>query len=218
MKMSMDNGVTWSKERPLSGIEGVLVKNKPYLSEGGVLLLPIYDEKSWRPGLCRSEDGGRHWRLWLLEEAPVPAIQGSIATDGLGTLHMFLRTRVGRAYDMASHDDGKSWTQPRRTNLLNPNSGLDALGLSPGKMMIVYNASRTVTADIMDPVQRDARTPLTVALSKDRGQTWHNLLHLEQGPGEYSYPALVRDPGGTTLHISYTYRRKAIRHVVLSGI
>ncbi len=70
MKMSMDNGVTWSKERPLSGIEGVLVKNKPYLSEGGVLLLPIYDEKSWRPGLCRSEDGGRHWRLWLLEEAP----------------------------------------------------------------------------------------------------------------------------------------------------
>ncbi len=107
---------------------------------------------------------------------------------------MFLRTRVGRAYDMVSHDDGQSWTQPRRTNLLNPNSGLDALGLSPGKIMIVYNASRTVAADIMDPVQRDARTPLTVALSKDRGQTWHNLLHLEQGPGRILIPCAGKGP------------------------
>ena len=37
---------------------------------------------------------------------------------------------------------------------------------------------------------------------------------LEHGSGEYSYPAVIQDENGL-VHITYTWQRERIRHVIL---
>ena len=57
------------------------------------------------------------------------------------------------------------------------------------------------------------RTPLNVAISKD-GRTWQDILVLEKEPGEYSYPAVIQTKDGM-VHITYTWKRRRIKHVVI---
>jgi len=57
------------------------------------------------------------------------------------------------------------------------------------------------------------RTPLSVAVSPD-GRQWEVKLDLETNPGEYSYPAVIQT-SDATVHITYTYLRKSIKHVIL---
>jgi predicted neuraminidase len=73
--------------------------------------------------------------------------------------------------------------------------------LHDGRHVLVYNHSET------------ARTPLNVAVSKD-GEAWTTVLTLEDGPGEFSYPAVIQAADGT-VHVTYTWKREAIKHVVL---
>ena len=54
---------------------------------------------------------------------------------------------------------------------------------------------------------------LNVALSDD-GKLWKAALVLENQPGEYSYPAVIQSDDGL-VHVTYTYRRQQIKHVVI---
>ncbi|MBS1708289.1 MAG: exo-alpha-sialidase [Armatimonadetes bacterium] len=58
-----------------------------------------------------------------------------------------------------------------------------------------------------------ARTPLSVAVSTD-AEHWSPVMDLESGPGEYSYPAVIQTRDGL-VHVTYTWRRERIRHVVI---
>lgn len=71
------------------------------------------------------------------------------------------------------------------------------------------------------------RAPLVLALSDDDGATFPDRRILEDGSGhcltnnskdglnkEYSYPSILEGPGGT-VHIAYTYHRRAIKYVRL---
>lgn len=58
------------------------------------------------------------------------------------------------------------------------------------------------------PRNKGPRTPISVYVSSDDGQTFRELMHLEINPGEYSYPAIVSR--GNKLYISYTWNRKMI--------
>ena len=87
------------------------------------------------------------------------------------------------------------------TPLPNPSAGTDAVTLRDGRHLLVYNHTA------------EGRTPLNVAVSKD-GRTWEPALTLEQEPGEYSYPAIIQTADGR-VHITYTWKRQRIKHVVL---
>jgi predicted neuraminidase len=55
---------------------------------------------------------------------------------------------------------------------------------------------------------------LNVAASAD-GRTWDAALVLENEPGEeFSYPAVIQTRDGL-VHITYTWKRTRIRHVVV---
>ena len=54
-----------------------------------------------------------------------------------------------------------------------------------------------------------------MTLSDDDGDTWRPRLALEDGPGEYSYPAVIQARDGT-VHVTYTWRRERIKHVTLA--
>jgi alpha-L-rhamnosidase len=91
----------------------------------------------------------------------------------------------------------------RPTTLPNPDSGIDAVTMTDGRALLVYNHVST----------RRKRFPLNVAISSD-GRRWRALRVLEDQPGEYSYPAVIQGSDGL-VHITYTWNRERIKHVVL---
>jgi predicted neuraminidase len=64
---------------------------------------------------------------------------------------------------------------------------------------------------------KNGRAKLNVAVSKD-GSDWTNTVILEnEEQGEYRYPAVIQAVDGK-VHITYTYNRVNIKHVVLGMI
>jgi predicted neuraminidase len=213
-RVSVDDGRTWGQEFVLLDRAGVLTKNKP-LRLGDEVLLPVYDERAWQVGIARLSVA-RHVLEWRFDDlaigasSGVPMIQGTLAEAGPGRLLMLMRTRAGRIWRVESTDGGVTWQDLRATALRNPNAGIDMARLPDGRLWLVYND----TDRGRDPMEWDLRYPLCLAESADGGETWRNVLTLEEGPGEFSYPAIVVDVAGKA-HVAYTHLRTAIVHTVL---
>lgn len=54
------------------------------------------------------------------------------------------------------------------------------------------------------------RSPLSVLLSHDEGDTWHVVADIEDAVGEYSYPAVIQS-GEKQIAVAYTANRTEIR-------
>ena len=103
----------------------------------------------------------------------------------------------------------KTWREMTATSLPNPNSGIDAVTLRDGRHLLVYN--HTIREDI-----GKGRRTLNVAVSDD-GKRWQAAMVLENDPSEhagFSYPAVIQTSDGL-VHITYTWKRLRVRHVVL---
>jgi predicted neuraminidase len=214
--MSTDGGKTWSKpERLPAGILGP-IKNKPVVLSDGAWLCPSSTEgeaDGWLVHFELSRDAGRTWE----NIGPVgkrgpkfDAIQPSILLHRDGRLEALCRTKQGVIAMTWSKDDGKTWSPLSAAALPNPNSGIDAVTLADGRQLLVYNHS----AHRIDEPKGD-RFPLDVAISAD-GLTWRHVLTLESEPRSsgYAYPAVIQAADGK-VHITYTWGRQRIKHVVL---
>ncbi|MHB9030491.1 MAG: sialidase family protein [Candidatus Latescibacterota bacterium] len=204
VKTSPDDGRTWSAAKRLpEGIPGP-IKNKPVQLRDGALVCPTSDEADgWRVFFNLTPDLGKTWtRVGPLNDGKqIAAIQPTLLLHPNGRLQALCRTRQRKIAEAWSSDGGKTWSEMTLTNLLHPNSGIDAATLSDSRHLLVYN-----------PTPKD-RTPLTVAISPD-GKQWKDVLTLEDAPGEFSYPAVIQSSDGL-VHITYTYRRQTIKHVVV---
>ena len=201
---SDDGGRSWSRPRRLP--DGFLgpIKNKPVVLADGALLCPSSTEdRGWRVHLERTPDLGRTWtRIGPLNDGEeFGAIQPSVLFHPGDVLQILCRSRQGRIVESWSPDGGKTWGPMRATALPNPNSGTDAVTLEDGRALLVYNHTP------------EGRTPLNVAVSDD-GKAWKAGPVLESEPGEYSYPAVIQGADGL-VHVTYTWRRRRIKHVVL---
>ena len=205
LRTSDDGGKTWSAAGRLP--EGILgpIKNKPVQLANGELLCPSSAEgRGWRIHFERTGDLGRTWQR--IEPAGdgggLDAIQPSILFLGGEKLLAVGRTRQGHVFQVRSDDNGKTWGPPTATALPNPNAGTDAVTLRDGRHLLVYNHTAK------------GRSPLNVAVSAD-GNCWKAALVLEDTPGkEFSYPAVI-ETGDGLVHITYTWQRKRIKHVVV---
>lgn len=212
LKRSGDGGKTWSvAERLPDGIAGP-IKNKPVLLPSGVLLCPSSSEdNNWRVHFEQTGDWGKTWQ----KSAPINdgvtdgAIQPSVLFHPGGKLQALCRSqKSGFVWETWSTDGGKTWSPLAKTSLPNPNSGTDAVTLTDGRQVLVYNPVSPEPGKWGGP-----RTPLDVAISDD-GKTWKPLARLENEPGEYSYPAVIQTADGL-VHVTYTWKRQRIRHVVI---
>ena len=157
----------------------------------------------WQIHIERASGLGQTWTTTppLNDGHTFGLIQPSLLTYADGRLQLLCRSRQNVIAAAWSSDEGRTWSAPYATSLPNPNSGTDAVTLHDGRQLLVYNHSTT------------ARTPLNVAVSQD-GENWQAALTLETNPGEYSYPAVIQT-AENLVHISYTWNRTHIKHVVL---
>lgn len=211
LKRSSDNGKTWGEAERLP--EGILgpIKNKPVLLSSGVLLCPTSSEDhNWRVHFEQTSDWGKTWQKTapINEGVTDGAIQPSVLFHPNDQLQALCRSqKVGYILETWSKDNGKTWSALEKTSLPNPNSGTDAVTLKDGRQVLVYNPTTTSNG------KNGPRTPLDVAISDD-GKTWKTLAVLENEPGEYSYPAVIQSADGL-IHVTYTWKRQRVRHVVL---
>lgn len=204
LKTSEDGGQTWSAPQRLSG--GIIgpAKDKPIELADGTILSPSSTEgDGWKLFIERSTDQGRHWQRIgpLADSTEFRAIQPTLLAWGPRKIQLLARSRQGRIVESWSTDAGLNWSPLTETALPNPNSGIDAVILRDGRALLVYNPTRL------------RRSPLVVAISDD-GEHWRDVLTLESGWGEYSYPAVIQTADGL-VHITYTWKRERIRHVVI---
>ncbi len=208
-KKSTDGGRTWSAAQLLpAGVLGP-IKNKPLILPDGTVLAgsSVESYNTWAVWVEITGDGFKSWQ----KAGPVfdPAelygvIQPTLWVVEGKHIRMAMRAtrRIGVVCMADSFDGGRTWTRARRTDLPHPSSGLDAVRLTDGRVLMVHNPTRV------------GRTPLVVSESADAGDSWRRLLTLEDDPGEYSYPAIIQADDGR-VHIVYTWRRRRIAHAIL---
>jgi len=212
---SVDNGLTWSEPQRLPvGILGP-VKNKPVQLPNGDILAASSaesDEKDskWQAHFERSKDAGMTWQKIgpVNDGIEIQSIQPSILFLGNDRLLAVGRSRQNKTYQIESADGGKTWGKMTLGRLPNNNSGTDAMTLSDGRHLIIYNHIGGTPGK-----WGGKRTPLNIAVSQD-GIVWQAGLVLESDPGEYSYPAMIQTQDGL-VHVTYTWRRERVKHVVI---
>jgi predicted neuraminidase len=197
---STDEGKTWSSPHVLpAGLYGPS-KNKPLVLADGAIVsgTSVESTKAWSAWVERSTDNGRTWTkhgpIVNLQE-PKGVIQPAIVPINAGRLRMFLRSQdIGYICYADSSDGGITWSDAKKTSLPNPNSGIDAVALKDGRIVMVYN----------DSGKDRQRWPISLAVSRDGGDTWNKFLQLETKPGVYAYPAIIQTSDGN-VHAAYAY-------------
>ncbi len=212
VRTSTDDGKTWSASGRLPDRILGPIKNKPVQLADGTILAPSSTEtrERWKVHIEKSTDLGATWKLIPVDTSTAfDIIQPSILFYPGNKLQMVMRSRNDKVIESYSRDNGNTWATLTKTDLPNPNSGIDAVTLKNGWQLLVYN-----------PTTRGAggRAKLNVAVSKD-GKDWTDAAILENGTGreEYSYPAVIQSKDGK-VHITYTYNRKNVKHVVLEAV
>lgn len=162
----------------------------------GRLLLPLYSDGYSFGLVAISDDQGVTWTA----SEPIVGygcIQPSLVRKKDGTLVAYLRDNgppPKRAHVSYSKDDGVSWTGAVDTEILNPGSSLEAVGLRSGNWIMVYN-------DLTS-----GRYSLVAALSDDEGATWKWRRHLDGDPtrkstNQYHYPSVIQTKDGN-IHVT----------------
>ncbi|MGI4854983.1 MAG: sialidase family protein [Janthinobacterium lividum] len=214
-----------------AGILGPIRAKPLVLADGTIVSGSSFESyREWAVWIERSTDNGTTWakigpivpprdldQHGLGDGKPMPAdlggsmdskftqgiIQPSVVQLSGSHLRLYARPtlKTARVVVADSMDSGRTWTQGRPIDVPNPNSGIDAIALPDGRVVLIYN--NTVTG----------RTPLNLAVSTD-GEHFRMFKTLEDAPGEYSYPALVQAANGDLL-MTYTWNRKDIKYVRL---
>ena len=132
-----------------------------------------------------SDDGFQTWHKSQTMTAPGRgAHEPSVVELNDGRLLCFMRTRLGSVYQAISMDWGVTWSEPEPTVLSAPGSPSQLKRIpQTGDLLAVWNNAEF-------PVGNDPRSPLTVAISKDEGETWTNYQDIVASPDIASYSSV----------------------------
>jgi sialidase-1 len=208
MRVSTDEAKSWSDATqiiPDSAVDYYVLNNDRVIqiqsgSHKGRLVVPVaqhsFDGKDFPPGKIAcylSDDVGRTWqRSSTTLDRDVDGNRVNFQEPGVvelkdGSLLIFIRTEEGSQYLTRSSDGGKTWTEPRPSEILSPLSPASIERIpSSGDLLLAWNDHRDVPPNL-----RKKRTPYAIAVSKDDGRTWTAAKVLEDHPdGWYCYTAI----------------------------
>jgi alpha-L-fucosidase len=209
---SSDYGKSWTQ--PIKLPNGFLgpIKNKPIQLSNGNILCPSSVEKNdgdWSVHLEITNENLSSWKkIFIQKDTSIGVIQPTILVHSNGELQMLCRSRQDFIYQSLSTDQGLSWSELTKSSLPNPNSGIDAVTVNDSSYILVYNPL------FHGSKWYEGRNILNAAISKD-GINWTDIYQLEnEKDGEFSYPSIIQS-SDMNIHITYTVKRKTIKHVVL---
>ncbi len=217
-KISRDGAETWSDSVLVTLDEGFMVRSHPIVLGNGDYLLPVYHETGHdteRTGsdttsqFLRWVDGETDWTPSGIIRSPKGNLQAAVVEGNDGRLLAFCRRAgdyepdtKGWIVRSESVDGGWTWSEGVDSEFPNPNAAVECKRLANGHLLLVYNDSM------------NDRTPLTVALSTDGGQTFARRRNIAEGPGSFSYPTVIQTRDGK-IHLTFTSdERTVIRHAV----
>ncbi|MDE1940414.1 MAG: exo-alpha-sialidase [Alphaproteobacteria bacterium] len=192
IERSADNGATWQKIGPIT------LPAASDIPDAGARAAAA--EKG---PIAHNVDSGIHTKLYPPTETTIGIIQPTLIDLGNHHIRLYARahTRSARIVAADSFDDGRHWTQGHDIDLPNPNSGIDAVRLRDGRIVMIYNNSY------------NRRNVLNLAVSRD-GEHFRMFRTPEDGEGQFSYPAMIQARDGS-LRMTYTYQRRTIKYLEL---
>lgn len=210
LRYSDDEAATWSE--PVELIDDdeigyyVLNNDRVVQLKDGRLVAPValHHRPDWpqRDGhgqvMCYlSDDAGGTWRRsssvlkayadGQADGARVAAQEPGVIELVDGRLMMWVRTGAGQQYRGYSTDRGETWSALEPMGVASPQSPASIERVpGRGELLMVWNDHTDRPVD-----QRKARTPLSVAISSDEGNTWLPAKNIAAEPnGWYCYTAI----------------------------
>lgn len=190
---------------PLSPLVNVshLVRTPPVgLADGG-FYLPVYHELAYKfEVLLRFDKNGK-----LIEKIRpnhlTKRLQPTLVALNDSDCLMTARNRYSSPILIQHcHQGGRQWDTPIATNLDNDNNSLNVVAFADG-IYLTHNQSK------------NTNSRYALWLSKLNESTISPVVQLDYSDkGEVSYPTTL--VVGDSIHIVYTYNRKAIRHIAFN--
>jgi hypothetical protein len=238
---SRDSGRTWRPHEPLHDRAGVVTRRGRVVLDNGDWLFPqhylrpldvpldvlhfpdaVRQEQDvsrwiWGVNVLISTDRGRTFLPHGFLEAPEYLNEPHALQLRDGTVVMLCRVnRDGCLWRTESHDAGRSWANPWRTDIPNPTSKIWLMRLDDGRIALVHNPSST------------ERDPLALWISEDEMRTWPVQVELDAwrhhaewftsrpgaGPSHaLAYPHALQI--SNTLHVVYDLGRRDIVQILV---
>ncbi len=213
LRISTDDGASWSKPRSLITAPGYFVLNNDRVIQTaqGRLIMPLafhrarqaVDDGKDTVDLRAldlwyySDDEGGTWTesptWWTIPKASATGLQEpGVVELADGSLYSWARTDQGCQYDFRSTDQGLTWTAPQPGPLRSPTSPASIKRL-PGSsdLLAVFNDYSGQFPLVLSPQTYSGRSPLVTATSSDGGRTWRTRKLLEDDPQrDYCYTAI----------------------------
>ena len=178
---------------------GWMTRAHPFVLDGKRLIVPLYHDGFSFSLMAITDDWGTTWHA----SPPLVGagnIQPSIVQRKDGSLYTLMRDNgppPKRLQQSESRDRGQTWSPVTETDLPNPGSGAEIMGLRNGHWLLISNDTER------------GRNSLLVQISDDEGKSWRWRRHLEYEPpgpeaGSYHYPSIIQARDGS-LHASYSF-------------
>ena len=158
------------------------------------------DVRAW---CLLSDDDAATWRVsrTILAGPGRGAMEPYVVERRDGHLLMLIRTDAGCQYRSTSRDKGETWSDPVPQRDLVSVQSPCAVRRDPssGALIVIWNHNRP-------GVHARDRTPLTIGISHDEGESWSALADLETDPErDFSYPSLsfIRERAYVTYYEAY---------------
>jgi sialidase-1 len=191
---SRDEGRTWDEQAPvwahsngmyLQGGCGNLVRLR-----SGRILCPLHGaagdnySSAFEAWCYYSDDDGANWRESTnkVTAGKRGAMEPCVAQLRDGSLVMALRTQLGAIYLAESNDDGLTWSDARSSGVEAPEAPLAMSACSETDLLVLAYCGAPYEPDHH---HSGDRTPLRVAVSRDRGKTWRQVGDIAGGEHEF---------------------------------
>ena len=194
VRLSTDDAKTFSPPKPMpidpypsyTGFN----HDRAIQLRSGRILMPLFFTTDYRiqPRILSrvyySDDEGATWKpsgaIIDVKESKVGAQEPGVIELKDGRVMLWVRNSTGKVYRAYSSDRGETWSDPEPMDVVAPVSPQSIKRIpSTGDLLLVWNNSP------------NARFPLSVAISKDEGQTWQHVKNLDEDRAHtYAYTSI----------------------------